>query len=82
MRCSPGPTAVPEHWATVASLIETCKLNTVDPLAYLTDVLTRIDNGHLNRNIDALLPWSYRQDCVSAPNSDPYRRPTLVLTHI
>src|SRR5271166_5143102 len=30
-----------EHWATIASLIETCKLNDVDPLAYLTDVLTR-----------------------------------------
>ena len=31
-----------EHWATVASLIETCKLNDIDPLAYLIDVLTRI----------------------------------------
>jgi transposase len=48
-----------EHWATVASLIETCKLNAIDPLAYLTDVLTRIVNGHPNRNIDALLPWAY-----------------------
>ena len=35
-----------EHWAVIASLIETCKLNDVDPLAYLTDVLTRIVNGH------------------------------------
>ena len=35
-----------EHWATVASLIETCKLNDIDPLAYLTDVFTRIVNGH------------------------------------
>lgn len=34
-----------EHWAVVASLVETCKLNDVDPLAYLTDVLTRIVNG-------------------------------------
>jgi hypothetical protein len=43
-----------EHWATVASLIETCKLNDIDPLAYLTDVLTRIVNGHPNRDIDQL----------------------------
>ena len=43
-----------EHWATVASLIENCKLNDIDPLAYLTDVLTRIVNGHSNR-IDQLL---------------------------
>ena len=49
-----------EHWAVIASLIETCKLNDVDPLAYLTDVLTRIVNGHPNRDIDQLLPWAYR----------------------
>src|SRR3979409_817762 len=47
-----------EHWATVASLIETCKLNDVDPLAYLTNVLTRIVNGHPNSRIDELLPWT------------------------
>jgi transposase len=52
-----------EHWAVIASLIETCKLNDIDPLAYLTDVLTRIVNGHSNSEIDQLLPWAYhRQD--------------------
>jgi hypothetical protein len=54
------------HWATVASLIETCKLNDVDPLGYLTDVLTRIVNGHLNRDIDQLLPWAYRTQDLKA----------------
>ncbi len=48
-----------EHWAVVASLIETCKLNGVDPHAYLTDVITKIVNGHPNRRIDELLPWAY-----------------------
>jgi transposase len=55
-----------EHWAVVASLIETCKLNNVDPLAYLTDVLTRIGNGHPNRDIDQLLPWAYRAQALKA----------------
>jgi hypothetical protein len=55
-----------EHWATIASLIETCKLNDVDLLAYLTDVLTRIVNGHPNSDIDQLLPWSYRQPDLKA----------------
>ena len=55
-----------EHWATIASLIETCKLNDVDPLAYLTDVLTRIANGHPNRDIDQLLPWAYRKQDLKA----------------
>ena len=39
--------AVPgaENWACLASLIETCKLNGVDPQAYLTDVLTKLVNA-------------------------------------
>lgn len=48
-----------EHWAVIASLIETCKLNGVEPLAYLADVLTRIVNGHPHSQIDELLPWAY-----------------------
>jgi hypothetical protein len=55
-----------EHWATIASLIETCKLNDVDPLGYLTDVLTRIVNGHPNSDIDQLLPWAYRKHDLRA----------------
>ncbi len=55
-----------EHWATIASLIETCKLNDVDPLGYLTDVLTRIVNGHPNSKIDQLLPWAYRKQPLKA----------------
>jgi len=44
-----------ENWATIASLIETCKLNAVDPLAYLTAIV----NGHKQSKIDELLPWNY-----------------------
>jgi len=55
-----------EHWAVVATLVETCKINDVDPLAYLTDVLRRIINGHPNRDIDQLLPWAYRAQALKA----------------
>ena len=48
-----------EHWAVIASLIETCKLNGVEPQAYLADVITRIVNGHPNSRLDELLPWAY-----------------------
>jgi transposase len=48
-----------EHWAVIASLIETCKLNSVEPHAYLTDVITKIVDGHPNTRIDELLPWAY-----------------------
>jgi transposase len=55
-----------DHWATIATLIETCKLNEIDPLSYLTDVLARIVSGHPNRDIDALLPWAYRKQDLRA----------------
>ncbi len=37
-----------EHWAVLAWLIETCKLNGVDPQGYLADVISRIVQGHPN----------------------------------
>lgn len=41
-----------EHWAVIASMIETCKLIGVEPHAYLADVITRIMNDHPNSQID------------------------------
>ncbi len=46
-----------EHWAVVASLIETCKLNAINPEACRAATLTRIDQGHPKSRIDELLPW-------------------------
>ena len=43
-----------EHWAILASLIETCKLNNVDPEAYLTDVLARLVEDHPANRLDEL----------------------------
>ena len=48
-----------EHWAVIASLIETCKLNGVDPQAYLRDVLAKIVARHPMSRIDELLPFAY-----------------------
>lgn len=47
------------RWAAVASLVETCKLNGVDPQRYFTDVLTRLVNGWPNSRIDELMPWRW-----------------------
>jgi hypothetical protein len=44
------------HWVVIASLIETCKLNAIDPQAYLADVLSRLVNRHPARQIDRLMP--------------------------
>lgn len=46
-------------WAKIASLIETCRLNDVDPYAWLRDALTKIAHGHPVSRMDDLLPWNY-----------------------
>ena len=47
--------------AIAFTLIETAKLNGVDPQAWLTDVLSRIADHKINQ-IDELLPWNYAQE--------------------
>ena len=52
---------IARHWAIVVSLLETCKLNGVDPLAWLTDVLQRIVSGRTKRHeLESLLPWNWQ----------------------
>jgi transposase len=46
------------NWARFASLIGTAKMNGVEPYAYLRDLFTKLANGHLARDIDALMPWA------------------------
>ena len=45
--------------AIIYTLMETAKLNNVDPQAWLTDVLSRIADHKINR-IEELLPWNYK----------------------
>jgi transposase len=47
-----------ERAALMYSLIVTCKLNDVDPQAWLADVLARIA-AHPAQGIDELLPWNW-----------------------
>ena len=54
-----GHDAGAENWAVIASLIETCKMNGVDPHAWLSATLTAIVQGHKQTRIDDLLPWNY-----------------------
>jgi transposase len=57
-----------KHWAMVATLIQTAKLNNVEPLAWLTDVLKRMVSGQTKRNqLDTLLPWNWQQPGNVAP---------------
>lgn len=55
-----------KHWAVIASLVETCKLNAVDSHAYLGEGITRIVTGHPQSHIDDLLPWDYTPESLKA----------------
>jgi transposase len=48
-----------ERWAVIASLLETAKLNGIEPYAYLKDVLERMASGHPAHRLDDLLPWNW-----------------------
>lgn len=48
--------------AQLYTLIETAKLNRVDPQAWLADVLARLP-GHPARGLDYLLPWNWTEPC-------------------
>ena len=49
------------NWACLASLIETAKLNGVDPQAYLADVLAKLVDGWPVQKIDDLMPWAWAE---------------------
>jgi hypothetical protein len=51
-----GSDAGGERAAAIYSLVETAKLNGLDPEGYLPEVLGRIAEQPINR-IDGLLPW-------------------------
>jgi hypothetical protein len=54
-----GSDAGGERAAAMYALIETAKLNGIDPEAYLRDVLTRIAD-HPNNRLTELLPWNWQ----------------------
>ena len=47
-------------WGRIASLIETAKVNDIEPFAYLKATLEAIANGHPKNRIDDLLPWNFQ----------------------
>ena len=61
-----GSDAGGERAAAIYSLVETAKLNGLDPEAYLREVLGRIAEHPINR-IDELLPWNVAQQWRDQP---------------
>jgi transposase len=57
-----------DNWACIASLVESCKLNDVNPHAWMTDTLTKLVNRWPATRIDELLPWAYAKAAPTAVN--------------
>ena len=51
--------------AAIYTLIETAKLNDIDPQAWLADVLSRLPD-HPAKRIAELLPWNWREQDLAA----------------
>ena len=50
-----------ENWALLASIVATCKLNDVNPVAYIAETLEAIIDGHPQSRIEDLMPWRFRK---------------------
>jgi transposase len=55
-----GSDAGGKRAAAMYSILQTAKLNAVNPEAYLTDTLTKIADGHPINRIAELMPWAYQ----------------------
>ena len=52
----------------MASLVATAKLNGVEPLAWLTDVLERMVSGRTKAHeLEWLLPWNWKAERAGTP---------------
>lgn len=65
--------------AQMYTLLGTCKVNNIDPLAYLTDILERLPTARA-KDLEAMLPWNWQStrkiDPIAALAADP---PALIL---
>nr|WP_319484897.1 IS66 family transposase [uncultured Cohaesibacter sp.] len=52
-------------WATIATLLQTAKMNNVDPLDWLSQTLERIAHAWPASDIDALMPWNFKANDIS-----------------
>ena len=52
-------------WSRLASLIATCKVNGVDPYAWMKTTFEAIADGHPQSRIDELMPWAFKSSTAA-----------------
>jgi hypothetical protein len=57
------------HWSIAMTLIQSAKMNGIDPMAWLTDVLERVVSGRTKAHeLHTLLPWNWEPPgCIELP---------------
>jgi transposase len=55
-----------ERAASMYSILQTAKLNNLNPEAYLADILAKIADGHPINRIDELMPWAHHRPAAPA----------------
>lgn len=48
-----------QNWALLASIVATCKMSDVNPVAYIAETLRAILDGHPRSRIEDLMPWHF-----------------------
>jgi transposase len=56
-----GSDAGGERASVIYTVLQSAKLNGLDPEAYLADVIDRMAKGHPINRLSALLPWNWTQ---------------------
>jgi len=46
-----------DNWAVIATLIECCKLNAINPHQWLSETLAKLACGHPAKRVGELMPW-------------------------
>ena len=62
-----GSDAGGERAASIYTLVQTARLNKLNPETYLRDILAKIADGHPINRIGELVPWKM----IPAPGSGP-----------
>ena len=68
-----GSDAGGERAAILYTVLESAKLNGLDPQAWLRDVIDRMAKGHPINRLGELLPWNWNNQIASLATSPPER---------
>jgi transposase len=65
-----GSEAGGDRAAIIYTMLETAKLNGLDPEAYLANIIDRMAKGHPANRLTALLPWNWKHHAGPAPSPE------------